>query len=258
MEIGANSFTQINNIKSIYIFKKVFSFLEEKTKLLLLNHNKKIQNILKIDIESFKKVSQRYRIIFESGTGLEFLINTNYLIFEGEYKDGKKHGRGYEYYYNKDLSLDEEYLNWQKKEKNKNIDYFKGNLKFKGQYFKGKIISGKGYDNKGNWVLGIENEKGEERYKNDNLQFEGEYKNGKRWNGKGYDYDGNEVFEIENGKGKIYNYDGFLIFEDEYLYGLKNGKGKEYGKGGQILFDGEYYFWKKIKGKNMTLKEIKF
>ena len=49
-----------------------------------------------------------------------------------------------------------------------------------------------------------------------------------------------------------------MIFEDEYLYGLKNGKGKEYGKGGQILFDGEYYFWKKIKGKNMTLKKIKF
>ena len=222
-----------------------------------MNHYKKIQNKLKIDIESFKKESQRYRIVHENGICKEFLKNTKYLIFEGEFKDGKKHGKGYEYYYNKDLSLDEEYLNWEKTEENKN-NYFKGNLKFEGEYFKGKLISGIGYDIYGNLVLKIKNEKGGECYNNKNVKFEGEYKNGKRWNGKGYDYDGNEVFEIENGKGKIYNYDGFLIFEDEYLYGLKNGKGKEYGKGGQILFDGEYYFWKKIKGKNMTLKEIKF
>ncbi len=119
MEFETNSFTQINNIKSIYLLKKVFSLVDEKIKLLLLNHNKKIQKKLKIDIERFKKLSQRYRIILENGICREFLINTNYLLFEGEFKDGKKHGRGYGYYYNKDLSLDEEYLNWQKSKENK-------------------------------------------------------------------------------------------------------------------------------------------
>ena len=76
------------------------------------------------------------------------------MIFEGEFKDGKKYGKGYEYYYNKELSLDEEYLNWEKTEENKN-NYFKGNLKFEGEYFKGKIISGKGYDIYANLILNI-------------------------------------------------------------------------------------------------------
>ena len=114
--------------------------LDEKIKLLLLNHNKKIQKKLKIDIERFKKLSQRYRIILENGICREFLINTNYLLFEREFKDGKKHGRSYGYYYNKDLSLDEEYLNWQKSKENKIYSFiFKRNLKFEGEYFKGKL-----------------------------------------------------------------------------------------------------------------------
>ena len=89
----------------------------------------------------------------------------------------------------------------------------------------------------------IKNEKGEEYYNNkeNNLQFKGEYNNGKRWNGKGYDINGEEVFEINNGKGKgkIFDYEGFLIFEGEYLKGVKHGKGKEYYKNGDILFEGE-------------------
>ena len=31
-----------------------------------------------------------------------------------------------------------------------------------------------------------------------------------------------------------------LIFEGEYLNGLKNGKGKEYDWNGKIKFEGEY------------------
>ena len=51
---------------------------------------------------------------------------------------------------------------------------------------------------------------------------------GKRWNGRGYDYKGNDCFEIQNGKGKgkEYDYYGTLIYEGEYINGLKNGKGK--------------------------------
>ena len=163
MEIKSTVFTQIKNNKSAYIFKKVFSFLCEKAKLLLINYNKKIQKELNINIESFKKESQRYRIILKNGKGQEFLINTRYLIFEGEYKNGKKHGKGYEYYYNNNLEQDDKYLKWEKREQKRN-NYFKGNLKFKGEYFEGKKISGKGYDNNGNLVLVIENEKGKEYF----------------------------------------------------------------------------------------------
>ena len=205
MEIKSSSFAQIKNIKSPYIFKKVFSFLCQITKLSLIAHNKKIQKVFQIDTESFRKISQRYRIIQNDGKGQEFLINTNYLIFEGEFKKGKKHGKGYEYYYNKNLTLDIEYFNWEKTEKTKN-GYFKGKLKFEGEYYEGKKINGKGYDNKGNLVLKIENEKGEEYYNNNKLQFKGEYKNGKRWNGKGLDCTDNILYDIRNGKGYIKKY----------------------------------------------------
>ena len=37
-------------------------------------------------------------------------------------------------------------------------------------------------------------------------------------------------------KGKEYDYDGNLIFEGEYLNGLRNGKGKEYHENGSLRF----------------------
>ena len=39
---------------------------------------------------------------------------------------------------------------------------------------------------------------------------------------------------------KEYDYFGDLIFEGEYLNGLKNGKGKEYDYKGNLIFEGEY------------------
>jgi len=46
--------------------------------------------------------------------------------------------------------------------------------------------------------------------------------------------------KIWNGKGKEYNYNGKLLFEGEYLNGIKNGKVKEYNKYGKLEFEGEY------------------
>ena len=64
----------------------------------------------------------------------------------------------------------------------------------------------------------------------------------KKWNGKGYDENGNVIYELINGKGKAkeYNAVGRLIFEGEYLNGLRNGKGKEYNSHGGVIFEGEY------------------
>ena len=89
----------IGNIKSVYFIRMVFSLLKENRKLMKLSYTKKIQKELEIDINNFKKASQKYRIISENGKGQEFLINTKYLIFVGEFKNGKKHGKGIEYYF---------------------------------------------------------------------------------------------------------------------------------------------------------------
>ena len=42
------------------------------------------------------------------------------------------------------------------------------------------------------------------------------------------------------GKGNEYDDNGKLIFEGEYLNGVRNGKGKEYDSDGVLLFIGEY------------------
>ena len=81
------------------------------------------------------------------------------------------------------------------------------------------------------------------------LEFEGELLNGKRWNGKGKEYNeyGKLIFEgeflngIKNGKGKEYDSYGKLIFEGEYKNGKRNGNGKEYIDNGYFIFS-TYFF----------------
>ena len=240
----------IRKIKSIYIFKKIFSFLSEYIKLDLIQYNIKSQKKLQISIEDYKNKCKIYRTIWKNGKGKEFDIFTNNLIFEGEYKNGRKNGKGKEYYNNK-------------------------HIKFEGEYLSGKKIEGKEYDINGNLVLILEkNGDGKEFYKNEYIQFKGKYYNGKRWNGELIDYINNEEYEIKYGKGwykeyhfngeikfegeyvngeiiygKEYNENGKLIYEGEFSKGERNGNGREYYIDGGLRSEGEYYHGKLRKGK---------
>ena len=80
----------IRDIKSSFIKQKIFSFLSEKQFLNMIKFNKELQNIYSIDIERLKKVSGKYKIGKKNGKGSEYSIDTNTLIFEGEYLNGKK------------------------------------------------------------------------------------------------------------------------------------------------------------------------
>ena len=109
----------------------------------------------------------------------------------------------------------------------------------------------------GEYINGKRNGKGKKYdYKDDKLSFEGEYLNGKIWNGKGYNINGNIEFEIKEGKGYIkeFDYNGELIFEGEYLNGLRNGKGKEFDSKGEIKFEGEYLDGKIWNGNGKDLE----
>ena len=54
----------------------------------------------------------------------------------------------------------------------------------------------------------------------------------------------------KNGKGRVYKLNtNILLFEGEYLNGIKNGKGKEYNENGILLFEGEYLNGKRWNGK---------
>ena len=90
----------IEAIKSLFIFKKIFSFIKERRKLLLFSYNKRIQNKLNIKIMDYLCVSKVYKMAEKNGKGKEYLGYNKNLIFEGEYKNGKRNGIGTNYYYN--------------------------------------------------------------------------------------------------------------------------------------------------------------
>ena len=122
------------------------------------------------------------------------------LIYEGDYLNGKNHGKGKEY------------------------DIYSKNLIFEGEYLEGKKWNGKGYD-KNNVSIEIKNGKGFMKfyYSNGQIKNDCEFLDG----------------EIK-GKVKQYDSDGQLLFEGEYLNGLRNGRGEEYNFNGKIIFEGEY------------------
>ena len=89
------------------------------------------------------------------------------------------------------------------------------------------------------------------------MVIEGKEKNiylfGKIWNGKIYDLKDNTIIsEIKNGSGFIKEYNYYnknLIFEGEFVNGVRNGMGKEYDYNHELVFEGEYLNGDKWKGK---------
>ena len=211
------------------------------------------------------------KIIFEGkfldgerweGYGKEFnhRFNEDKVDFEGEYKNGKRNGKGKEYFNDNIVSLfsDNDFNeNTIKYEGNyydgeregEGIEYFEnGKIKFKGEFTNGKKKNGVGYNPKGEVVYEIKEGEGNIKIYNykDKIEFQGEYKNYQYWNGKENEYYKDEdtlKSEIFYTGGKISclkeydRYDG-LIFEAIF----ENGKiktGKEYKKG-ELIFEGEY------------------
>ena len=68
-DLERNKEVDIKNIRSFYILKGIFSFLEEKKKLHLIQYNKKYQNDLGYNIEDYKRVSDIYIVDERNGYG---------------------------------------------------------------------------------------------------------------------------------------------------------------------------------------------
>jgi len=263
----------ISNVKSSFIFNKIINFLGERTKLLLFTYNKNIQKKLNINIIDYILFSKILKIAERNGKGKEYSAINKKLMFEGEYKNGKRNGIGTCFYGNGKICFKGNYkdgiLN------GKGIDYYyNGNIEFDGEYVDGYRYNGKGYDLKNNIVYelkngngyikifnlfnelifegeykdGVKNGKGKEFNHNGKLIFEGEYLNGRKWNG--YFIDKQINHELKKGKGHINSSE----FEGEYLNGKKHGKAKEYYSTGKLKFEGEYLNGKKIgNGKEYDL-----
>ena len=191
----------LDNIKSKYILKIIFSNINDESKLFLVKYNNKIKDRLNIDLIDYKLFSGKYFIGKRNGKGKEYNGYNDELLFEGDYIDGKRTGYGIEYYEEK---YDEKIA-----------------IRYEGKYLNGK-----------------RNGKGKEYYNNGKIKFEGIYLFGLRYKGKGYDIYGTIIYELEDGKGYIkeVNSDNRILFEGEY----PNGKGKEYFKNKKIKFEGDY------------------
>ena len=196
----------LKNIKSIYFVKILFFHLNEERKLKLIKYNKSLQTFQKINLINYKLYSKRY-IIYETNKEVEEYNSYNdKLLFEGEYSNGKRNGKGKEYDENEHLKFEGEYLNGKRNGKGK--EYYENNfLEFEGEYLNGKKWKGNGYDHAGNIIYELNKGKGnvkEYYYYIDVIKYEGEYLNG-----------------LRNGKGKEYYKDGKLKFIGEYLNGRK-------------------------------------
>ena len=267
----------IGKIKSIYFSRMIFSSLREKLKLDLIKYNKNLQKEFNISLLNYKIFSGKYIIFEDNEYGKEYDAYNDNLIFEGEYLNGKRNGKGKEYKYGK-LIFKGDYLNGKKYGKGKEYDDY-GSIKSEGEYLYGKLWNWKrkSYNTKNGIIYKIKNGNGivkeygyignllfecqflngeitgrGKEYSYGKLKFEGEYLNGKKWNGKGYNKKNEIIFELKNGKGFVKEYDNganYLKFEGEYLNGERNGKGKEYNRDGKLIFEGEYLYNHKIKGK---------
>ena len=114
-------------IKSIYFYKIIFSFINEESKLKIVKHNKNLQHKIDINIINYELFSKRYIEYESNGRAKEYIIYENYNdrepIFDGEYLNGKRNGKGKEYNVNNVSLFEGEYLN----DKKWNGKAYKGN-----------------------------------------------------------------------------------------------------------------------------------
>ena len=126
--------------------------ISEKKKLELIIYNKHLQNLFDINIEDYKKKSNKYRIIDKKGFGKEYKLNTKILLFEGKYINNKRNGIGDEYYESGEIKFKGNYLNGKRNGEGKKY-YENGKIKFDGEYLNGKKLKGKGYNCEGDIIF---------------------------------------------------------------------------------------------------------
>ena len=153
----------LKNVKSSYFITLIFSYIEEGKKLKLIKYNQNLQKNININIINYKFFSQKYLIYGANKIRKIYYGYNDELIFEGEYLNGKRNGKGKLYNDNGKLEFEGEYLNGERNGKGK--EYHNGELIFVGEYLNGERWNGKGK---------------EYNIYNDKLEFEGEYLNGKR------------------------------------------------------------------------------
>ena len=87
----------LENVRSSYILDIILSHITEGEKLKIIIYNKVLQNKINVHLINYKLLSDKYVICEPKGIVKELYAYNDYLIFEGEYKNGKRNGIGKEY-----------------------------------------------------------------------------------------------------------------------------------------------------------------
>ena len=135
----------LKNVKASYFLKTIFSFMDEKQKLILIKYNKNLQENMNISLINYKIFSGKYIRYEQNGKGKECDYD-GHITYEGEYLNGERNGKGKEYDFFGKLIFEGEYLNCKRNGKWKEY-YLDGKLKFEGEYLYGYKLKGKYYNN---------------------------------------------------------------------------------------------------------------
>ena len=140
----------MENIQSLFFIYNLFSILDERHKLILVKYNRGMQGKIGINLNTYKIFSGKYFIYEtkEKDKIKEFDCYTDALIYEGGYLNGKRNGKGKEYYYDGKLKFEGEYLNGKRNGKGKEY-HMNEKLKFEGVYLDGK----NGMDKDMLWIM---------------------------------------------------------------------------------------------------------
>ena len=60
----------------------------------IIIYNKELQKKFSFDIKDYQEVNEKFKIGEKNGKGKEYIIETNDLVFGGEYLNGKKMKKG--------------------------------------------------------------------------------------------------------------------------------------------------------------------
>ena len=104
----------LKKVKSLYFIKILFFHINEGVKLKIAKYNKILQNKIDINLINYQLFTGRY-IIFDTNEKVKEYDNfNNKLVYVGGYLNGKRNGKGEEYYDNGKLKFKGEYLDIKK------------------------------------------------------------------------------------------------------------------------------------------------
>ena len=201
----------VKRIKSLFLFKTIFSYLPQEVKFKLVRNNKAYQKKINLNFLDYKLFSGKYIIYEEKGKVKEYNSYTDDLIFEGGYLNNKRNGKGKEYNNKGELIFEGEYLN---------------GIKWEGEYLS---ETGKRYNIRKGIKYLINDDKINKTNKDKKLVSKGKKIKTKEYDDEGdLIFEGDYLYKYRNGKGKEYYKDKSLLFEGDYINGKRNGFGKEY------------------------------